>query len=138
MKPFQPVKFQSLEDFLSYLPDEERRMVDRLRHLVLDCLPDAQERLAYNVPFYYRHRRICYIWPSAVPWGKVREGGVQLGFPEGYRMQDEIGWLERGSRKQVYMKTFMSLAEIDEDMVRAYLFEAAEVDEKPPIKAKKT
>ncbi|MEL6538147.1 MAG: DUF1801 domain-containing protein [Bacteroidota bacterium] len=129
MSKLLPVKFQSIEDFLEYLPDHERKIVDKLRILVWDCLPDGREKLSYNVPFFTRHRRIFFIWPSSVPWGKVKLNGVRMGFCEGYRIQDEIGYLEKGNRKQVATKTFFNPQEIDEDLLRAYLFEAIQVDD---------
>ena len=67
----QNVSFQSVEDFLMYLPDEERKIVDALRKLILHVMPDAKEKLSYNVPYFWLHSRVCFIWPSAIPWGKV-------------------------------------------------------------------
>ncbi|MCB0396386.1 MAG: DUF1801 domain-containing protein [Flavobacteriales bacterium] len=125
----QPVNFHSVEDFLSFIPDQEREIVERLRQVVFDCIPQVREKLAYNVPFYYGRRRICFIWPASVPWGAVPLNGVQLGFCSGHLMRDELNWLEHGNRKQVYIKTFKKVDEIDTEMVRAYLFEAVRVDD---------
>lgn len=128
MTKIQPVKFHGIDDFLDFLPAGEREIVEYLRRLVLDTIPQSREKLAYNVPFYYRHARICYIWPSAVPWGQVKKNGVQLGFINGYLLRDESGYLEKGNRKQVYVKTYWSLTDIEPELIRAYLFEAIEVD----------
>lgn len=111
------------------LPPHEKVVVEALRGIVFDCIPNVREKLSYNVPFYSRHRRICLIWPSSVPWGKVRSGGVEFGFCEGHRLRDEAKWLERGTRKQVFMKTFHKPEEIEQDLLRAYLMEAVEVDD---------
>lgn len=128
MNKFQPVSFDSVEEFLDYLPDGERRIVEILRGLIRECVPDAKEKLSFNVPFYARHYSLAFIWPSAVPWGTVPQSGVQLGFARGNLIEDDLGWLEHGSRKQVYIKTFHKAGEIDPEMVRAYLFAAVEVD----------
>lgn len=125
---FQPIKFHAVAECLASLPDDERRVVDVLRELILTTIPDPVEKLSYNVPFYYRHRRICFIWPASVPWGKVPQHGVKLGFVEGHRLPDETGYLEKDSRKQVYMKTFFDTKEIDADLLRAFLYEAVEID----------
>ena len=125
----QPVKFQSIEDFLGYLPDHERKIVDLLRQIISQCIPDCRDKLAYSVPYYYRFSRICFIWPSSVPWGKVKLNGVQLGFCQGYLLPDDLQYLEKGSRKQVYTKTFFHLNDIKLDMVKTYLLSAVEVDE---------
>lgn len=125
----QDVHFNSVEELLDYLPRDERNMVEVLRHLVFDSVPRCREKLAYQVPFYSGFRRICFIRPGSVPWGKVRQQGVQLGFCYGFMMEDETGFLEKGNRKQVYIKTFMKPSDINADLVKAYLFEAVRVDE---------
>lgn len=124
----QDVSFSGIPDLLGYLPPEELALVERLRSLLFECLPDARERLAYNVPFYYRHARICFIWPGSVPWGKVRKEGVEFGLCRGHLIEDE-GYMNRGGRKEVTIKTFHNLREIDAPRLRALLFEAAAVDE---------
>lgn len=129
MNKFQPIKFHSIEDFLAHLPDHERTIVDRLREIVWECLPpNGREKLAYNVPFFYLHTRICFIWPASVPWGNVKLNGVQLGFSRGHLLEDEWNYLEKGGRKQVYVKTFHDLKEIETDILKAYLFQAIELD----------
>lgn len=128
MSYFQPVDFHSVEDFLAYLPEEERRITHMLRQIAMEHIPEVREKLSYNVPFYYRKRRICYIWPSAIPWGNVPEGGVQFGFCYGSMLQDESGYLEKNGRKYVYGRTFFSTTEVDSDLLQAYLMEAVEID----------
>lgn len=128
MNKFQPIRFASVNDFLDHLPPAELKLAERLRSLVQECLPDAKEKLSYNVPYYARHARICYIWPGSVPWGKVPEGGVALGFCKGHLLAD-AGYLETGTRKEVYTKTFYTTRDIDADRVRQLLYEAAAVDE---------
>lgn len=135
MRKTQKVSFASIEDFLESLPDHEREIVERLRELILNCLPDGTEKLAYNVPYYSRHSRICFIWPASVPWGKVPANSVVLGFCNGSYLQDEINYLEKAGRQQVYTKTFTKLQDIEADLVRAYLFDAAQIDEQ--LKARK-
>ena len=69
------------------------------------------------------------IWPGAVSWGGKTWDGVEFGFNYGYLLADEIGYLDRGNRKQVYNKRFYPGDRIDEEILRAYLFEAWELDE---------
>ncbi|MCB9082292.1 MAG: DUF1801 domain-containing protein [Lewinellaceae bacterium] len=125
----QNVHFRTVDDLLDYLPDEERAMVDILRELLLESIPDVVEKLAYNVPFYYRHSRVCYLWPASVPWGNVKLQGVQLGFCQGYLLADELDYLEKGTRKQVFTKTFFTPNEIDLDLARSYIYDAVLLDE---------
>ncbi len=127
MNKFQNVSFKSISDFLSYLPEEELFIVERLRELIFDCIPDAKEKLSYNVPFYSRFSRICFIWPGSVPWGTIKSG-VLLGFCKGHLLSD-ISYLEVGERKEVYTKTFYNLKEINTPVIRQLLHEAAVIDE---------
>jgi molybdopterin-guanine dinucleotide biosynthesis protein A len=62
---------------------------------------------------------------------------MQFGFNKGYLLTDEINYLEKGNRKQVYWKTFHSVKEIDIDLLKAYIFEAVSVDEDYNRKKKK-
>lgn len=126
----QEVNFGSVHEFLEYLPVEELRSVELLRKVIFDCLPDTIEKLCYNVPYYKRHKNFLFIWPASILWGKKKSyEGVRLGFTLGYLMNDEIGWLDKGNRKQVYFKDFESVKQIDIEILRSYIFEAAFVDE---------
>jgi hypothetical protein len=129
MSKMQNVSFKNVDEFLDYIPDNERKIVDFLRELITECIPECKEKLSYNVPYFSKHSRICFIWPASVPWGNVKMNGVLLGFCKGYLLQDEINYLEKGNRKQVYSKTFFEIEEIDADLLSAYLFEAVGVDE---------
>ena len=106
MGKFQNVNFHSVEEFLEYLPDSERKLTDFLRQIILDCIPECKEKLAYNVPYYYRHSRICFIWPSSIQWGNVKKDGVLFGFAKGHLLNEDFNYLEKDNRKQVYTKTF--------------------------------
>jgi len=129
MAKMQNVSFKSIDEFLDYLPDNERKVVDFLREIILECIPECHEKLSYKVPYFSKNKRICFIWPASIPWGNVKMKGIQLGFCQGYLLQDDINYLEKGNRKQVYSKTFYNVNEIDVDLLRAYLFDAVAVDE---------
>lgn len=128
MGKYQNVSFQSIEEFLDYLPENERVVVNFLRELILDCLPNCKEKLSYNVPFYSINKRICYIWPGSVLWGKKEKKGVELGFCTGYLLYDELNYLDKGNRKEVYSKRYSRIQDIDIDVVKMLLFNAMEVD----------
>ena len=125
--PLPTISFDSVHAFLDFLPPCEREIVAQLREIIFTCLPDATEKLSYNVPFYYRHARICFIWPASVPWGGIKKG-VLLGFCKGDLLSD-VSELDAGTRKQVYTKTFFSTKEINRHLVDRLLYEAAWIDE---------
>ena len=135
---FQNVDFNDVEDFLDYLPKDELAIVKILRTLIFECIPNCQEKLSYNVPFYRRKKNIFFIWPSSIAWGNMKQRGVRLGFTSGYLMRDEINYLDKGERKQVYYKDFYSVADIEIDLLKTYLFEAGLIEESlPHVQAKK-
>ncbi|MBP7239934.1 MAG: DUF1801 domain-containing protein [Saprospiraceae bacterium] len=125
----QNVHFESMDEFLDYLPEDELNIVLKLRDLILQALPDCIEKLSYNVPYYKRHANICFIWPSSISWGNVKQEGVRLGFTKGYLLEDTAGYLDKGQRKQVYCKDFFTIQDIHPDIVQSFLYEAALLDE---------
>jgi hypothetical protein len=126
---FQEVSFRGVDEFLAYLPENELIIVELLRKIVLDCLPDCIEKLAYNVPYYKINKNICFIWPASVKWGKtISFQGVRFGFPNGNLLADEENYLDKGQRTQVYWKNFTSLKSIDAELLRSYIFEAVLID----------
>ncbi len=125
----QDVRFASVEDFLAYLPEDELKLTEILRDIVFECIPNVKEKLSYNVPFYSLRKRICFIWPASVLWGKKQTyTGVRFGLTSGYLLADEHGYLEQGDRKQVYWRDIKSQRDIQEPILKELLYQAVEVD----------
>ncbi len=131
---------KTVDEVIFDLPDHERVIVKRLRSIILECLPKAIEKNSYGVPFYTGNRMICFIWPPSIYWGPKKESynkkSVTLGLCQGYLFSNDDGALLAEGRKQVYCMYFNSLKEINEDQVRAILFEAELIDQQ--FKKKKT
>ncbi|MBI2282873.1 MAG: DUF1801 domain-containing protein [Bacteroidetes bacterium] len=126
----QEVSFRDIDEFLDYLPADERMITESLRQIILGCDSRITEKLSYNVPYYKLHRRFCFIWPASILWGKKKSyEGVRLGFTSGHLLSDASGYLDRGNRKFVSYKDFRSVTEIEADTLRAYLYEALAIDE---------
>lgn len=124
------VSFITVEEFLDFLPEKELRITTHLRNLILDCLPMVKERLSYNVPFYSGRKTICFIWPASILWGQKQSyEGVRFGFTSGHLLHDENNYLSKENPKQVYWRDFADIKEIDIDLVKSYIFEAAIIDE---------
>jgi hypothetical protein len=132
-------KYGDVDEMVASLPREERVLVNRLRALVAECIPKAREKAYYGlgVPFYSHHKLICFIWPPSVFWdpqGKSKDRksnpkGVSLGFQYGNLMSNEDGALLAEGRKQVYVLYIKTMKDLDENQVKALLFEAAMIDE---------
>jgi hypothetical protein len=126
----------TVDEMILSLPREEQIIVKRLRALLTECLPKAQEepKYGFGVPFYVHNRMICFIWPSSVYWGLKRKAEakqklVTLGFCQGYLMSNEDKVLKSEGRKQVYCMYINSLAEINEEQIRAMVYEAEMIDQ---------
>ncbi len=126
----QQVNFQSIEEFLAFLPENELKIVEQLRYLVFETLLDVKEKLSYNVPYYSLNRNVCFIWPASVKWGqKISYEGVRFGFTQGNQLADELNFLEKGYRKQVYWRDFKEIKVKDLELLQQYLYQAVLVDE---------
>ncbi|MDQ2656595.1 MAG: DUF1801 domain-containing protein [Bacteroidota bacterium] len=122
------MKITNLVDFFSILPEDEKIIVDVLRQIVIETLPEyCREKLSYNVPMFYGNRSICIIWPSTIPRGGIKKG-VLLGFWYGYKLKDPDRYLSHGTNKQIFYKIYQRPEEIDEKAIKKLLKEAVELD----------
>lgn len=129
-RKMQEVSFKSVEECLAYIPASELALVTKLREIIFQAIPDCNEKLTYNVPYYKRHANICFLWPASILWGrKPQYEGVRLGFTKGYLLKDETGYLDQGNRKEVAYKDFIHPDDIDESVLIPFLLHAADVDE---------
>jgi len=122
------VKVKSLLHLFEICPEEQRIIVDVLRQIIRENLPETcKEKFSYNVPFFYGNKGICIIWPAAVPRGGIKEG-VLLGFWYGNRLNDEDNYLTHGTNRQIFYKIFRSAEDIDEAAIVKLLKEAVKLD----------
>lgn len=123
------IKIKSLVQLYNLLPDNERIIVDVLRQLVTDTLPAyCKEKISFNVPYFYGHKGICIIWPSAIPRGGIKKG-VLFGLWYGNRLKDKDHYLTHGTNKQIFYKIFQDADEINIKAVTRLLKEAALLDQ---------
>ena len=109
----------------------QKIIVDVLRQIIIENLPSqCKEKLAFNVPFFYGKRGICIVWPSAVAGGGITQG-VLLGFWQGRRLNDDDGFLVRGTNKKIFYRIFKDVDEIDEAPIVKLLKEAVRIDNLP-------
>jgi len=124
----EKLKIKSLVHLFEILPEEERIIVDVLRQIILENLPQhCGEKISYNVPYFYGHKGICIIWPSSIPRGGIKKG-VLLGFWYGSSLKDEDAYLEHGTNKQIYYKIYHKVEDIDEKAIVKVLKEAIQLD----------
>jgi len=122
------MKIKNLLELFALLPEEERIIVDVLRQIIIEHLPEyCKEKISYNVPFFYGNKGICIIWPAAIPRGGIRKG-VLLGFWYGNRLKDPDHFLSHGTNKQIFYKIYETAEEIDEKPIKKLLKEAVKLD----------
>jgi len=63
--------------------------------------------------------------------------GVRMGFTKGHLIQNDVNYFKQGKRKYMSARDFKTVADIDIDLVKMYLFKAIEIDEKLATKALK-
>ena len=126
----QDVSFRNIDEFLEFLTEDEIKTVNLLRKIIFDCVPNINEKLSYNVPFYKKNKGMFFIWPASVLWGKKKSySGVRFGFQQGYLLRDDLNILIKGNRKQVYYLDFLNSNDINIAVLKTYIFDAVLVDE---------
>jgi hypothetical protein len=122
-------KIKSIVQLYDAIPTHERIIVDVLRAIITEQLPAyCKEKISYQVPFFYGHKGICIIWPSAIPRGGIKNG-VLLGFWYGNKLTDADNYLTHGTNKQIFYKIYNDVNEINVKAVVKLLKEAVKVDE---------
>ena len=112
------MKIRNLVDLFTILPENEKIIVDVLRQIIIETLPEyCKEKISYNVPFFYGNKGICIIWPSTVPRGGIKKG-VLLGFWYGHKLNDRDCFLSHGTNKQIFYKIYQTVEEIDEKPIK--------------------
>ncbi len=122
-----PIETIPPDALLSDFPPSHAAMVERLRTLVTDVVPDAIERVRprWRLIGYDLNRRrgttfFAWIWPQPEH--------VHLGFPLGVVMTDPDGAMEgAGITKQARWLTYASVDDIDVAVARRLIEEAARV-----------
>jgi hypothetical protein len=119
----------SIEEYISKLPGEEKKIAARLHKVICGMLPGAVEKFTFGVPHYFGNSRICFLWPASVSGGKIKKG-IALGFCQGYLMANEDGILKREGKTNIYVIFYTSVKEIDETVLMELLAEAVMIDER--------
>ena len=123
---------REVQEYIEGLAADERIVVKRLRDLILDTDPRIVEKLSYGVPYFFRNRRLFFLWPaSALPYstaGKMVTPKVTMGFCYGHLLSNDQGLLQKGNRKQVFTISVNTLADINEALLRQVVNEALIAD----------
>lgn len=113
-------RMSPVEFFILDQPEELKPIIKKLRELILSASPFIEEKMLYNIPFFYGTKRIFYINPQK-KW-------VDLGFCQGYLLgENEV--LQSKNRTQVKTIRFISSEEIKDDILLPIIHEAIIIDQ---------
>lgn len=128
-----------IDAFIEAQPSSENAEIMRhIRQLLKQWLPELTERIAYKLPFFYLHGRLCYLKPDkeGVDWtfchGMKLPGGKDwFVYDSSEQRGQEVGRIFIGnSTSDGYESPLTLLPEGGDDMsweeVRALTFDAAE------------
>lgn len=124
---FQDFVFHSVDEMIETLPNKQKEITQLIRALFVDSGFGLNEKLSYNVPFYFQRKAIGFIWPGAIPWGKKQKEGVELGFSKAYLFPPN-NYIQLSNRKQIGIRTIYKIEDIDQIMIKKLLEYALEID----------
>jgi hypothetical protein len=74
--------------FVDGLSEQQLRIYNDLKHLILELNPALYEKTVYGVPFFYRSKRVFYLAQEA------KSKRLYLGFCRGVELDPENHFLE--------------------------------------------
>lgn len=112
----------SVNDFVTtrVLP-EFRTIVEKIREVMKECAPDAQEIVSYGIPAYRVNNIIAVISPT--------KKDITLAFSRGAEFEDKYGLLKGVGQVSKNLK-FKKESDINKDILCYYLQQALAMDAK--------
>ena len=113
---------RSVDEFVSQkvLP-QHRDIVVMLRQCMREMVPGAMEMICRGIPGWKGVRMLAVISPT--------KKDITLAFSRGAEFEDKYGLLKGAGKVSKHMK-FKSMADLDTDVLRYYIGQAAALDEK--------
>ena len=112
----------TVDDFVEtkVLP-EFHPVVAKIRALMKECAPGAQEIVSYGIPAYKAKRILAVISPT--------QKDITFAFSRGAEFEDKYGLLQGVGKVSKHVK-LKNLAAVNEEALRYYIGQALEFDEK--------
>jgi len=98
-----------------------------LRYLIKHTLPDVEECIKWDLPFYMCHGNLCYI--------NVRKQTVELGLYRGIHLSNANGLLT-GTGKLIKHVVLYPDEDLPAEGIKEILIEAREINLAGPLKIK--
>ena len=111
----------TVEDFIFGFEGEQRKIMDFF-HDLLTSEYQMEDKIRFNIPFYYKRSWICYLNP-------IKNNAIEFAFPRGNELSNEQGLLQSKGRKQVMSVEFKTLVDIPVKSICEIINEAVLLDE---------
>ena len=108
----------SVSSYIQNQPAKARVLMQTLRNRIVESMPYCDEKVTYDIPFFYYKRRMCYLYLS-----KKKKDVVLLGFCQGAQLSNEQGLLV-GNGKVIRVIEFDLNQTQDLDLVQEVINEA--------------
>jgi len=115
------MKYISVTEFIEDREGSKKEILHLLRDFIIDSTPDLEEKIAYNVPFYYYNGPLLYLSTS--------KKDVYIGFCKGYAMNNYPEHLLSEGRKEIKVIHYKNLKDIDFTILNALIQEAVKINE---------
>lgn len=106
------------DGFIDALPEPKRKAATRLQQLILETVPEAEERFSYQTPFYYYFGPFCYLT-------SVRDG-IELCFWHGRELAASFPLLHMRKRVMVAGVILKNEKELNRKKITSLIAGAAE------------
>ncbi len=107
-----------VDDYIFNLSEQQQKLANRLRQLILTMVPAVVEKFSYKIPFYHYFGMFCYI--NAIP------DGIDLGICRGRDLATAFPSLEEKGRAIMATVAIYSLADFEKKEVAAIIAAAAD------------
>ena len=110
---------KTVGEYISGLEGWKAEVVSKVRQVVLEATPGAQESIKWAQPVYETNGPFCYI--------KAFKDSVNFGFWRGVDIQDPKGLLQGSGEKMRHVK-LTSVEDIDEEEFASFVRQAVQLN----------
>ncbi len=98
---------------------EHREIVKKLRQIMRELAPEAEETISYNMPVWKGRKIFAWFTPN--------KKGITFSFTYGTRFEDRYGLLKGTAKVSRYLK-FKSADDVDKKVIAYYVKQAVALD----------
>jgi hypothetical protein len=108
---------KAIDFYIDDLPTPQKEIATKVRALILELVPNAQEKFSYKLPFYHFYGIFCYL--NKIP------NGIDVCFCRGQDLLEEFPQLQIKQRKLVASVELFSIKQIKEKDLSQLIITAA-------------